>query len=437
MDRRWRFPLAGVLLLTLLLLAACAAESGPPGPVGPAGPPGPMGPVGPAGDDATANLAYVGSEKCGSCHEEIYARFMLSGHPYKLTKIEDGQPPVFPYDDLTGGLTDPPEGYTWDDVSYVIGGFAWKARFIDQRGYIITGDENATTQYNYANEFVDKPAGWVAYHAGEELPFDCGSCHTTGYRSEGHQDNLEGIIGTWEAPGIQCEACHGPGNRHAADPYAALMQIDRASQMCGDCHVRDNPALIEGQDGFERHHQQYDDLFNSKHFAISCVTCHDPHASALFEDEELNPDKGIIQVCESCHWQNKRGKVRNHLGVDCVECHMPPMAVSAQGNLDLFRGDVRSHQFSINPDPAAAQFNEDGTLLMPYITLQYSCGQCHNGEFVDALEAEQMQEAAQGYHDLPTPTPPPTATPEPELSETPEGEGAATPEVTPTPTPQS
>ena len=128
----------------LLLLSACAAEPGPAGPVGPAGPPGPLGPVGPAGDDATANLEYVGAEKCGSCHEDEYNRHALSGHAHGLTKIEAGASPVFPYQDETGALSDPPEGYTWDDISFVNGGFGWQALFVDQRGYIITGDGNVS-----------------------------------------------------------------------------------------------------------------------------------------------------------------------------------------------------------------------------------------------------------------------------------------------------
>jgi predicted CXXCH cytochrome family protein len=418
----------GSIIIVLLLLVACSAEQGPAGPVGPAGPPGPMGPVGPAGDDASANLEYVGADKCGDCHEEIYARYLLSGHAHALTKIEGGAPPQFPFQEETGGLTDPPEGYTWDEISYVNGGFGWKALFIDNRGYIITGDQDATTQYNYANEFVDAPAGWVSYHPGEEIPYDCGVCHTTGYRPEGHQDNLEGILGTWAFQGIQCEACHGPGNRHAADPYGALMIVDQSSQLCADCHTRDNPAQIGSENGFEFHNQQYEDLFNSKHFAISCVTCHDPHASTRFADEELNPDGGLVQVCEACHWQNEQKSVMKHLGVDCIDCHMPRMAFSAQGNLDEFRADIRSHQFSINPDPEAPQFSDDGMLVMPYLTLQYSCGQCHNGEFANIMSADELKLAAQGYHDLPTPTSLPTATPEPEVTGTPEAELTPTPQ---------
>ena len=35
----------------------------------------------------------------------------------------------------------------------------------------------------------------AAMDAGEEKPYDCGSCHTTGYNPVGHQDGLEGIEG--------------------------------------------------------------------------------------------------------------------------------------------------------------------------------------------------------------------------------------------------
>lgn len=410
------------LFLLVLALSACTTVQGPEGPVGPAGPRGREGIQGPPGEAATAGQTYVGSERCGSCHEDQYAKFALSGHPYKLTKIENGEPPAFPYDAVTGGLSDPPEGYTWDDISYVIGGYGWKARFIDQNGFIITGDADSTTQYNYANEEVGSDAHWAPYHAGEEKPYDCGVCHTTGYSAEGHQDNLEGIIGTWAAPGVQCEACHGPGSLHAEDPAGIRMVLDRSSQLCGECHIRANPAQIDASGGFIRHHEQFEELYNSTHFAISCIACHDPHASTLFEDPEINPASGIRQNCDTCHWQNKFQKNRKHLGVSCTDCHMPPMAKSAVADPEKYTGDIRSHLFSINPDPEAPQFSEDGAFAMPYITLSYACMQCHNGDQASVKDLETLANMAAGYHTppLPTPTPVPTPTPEPAASPTPE-----------------
>jgi len=203
------------------------------------------------------------------------------------------------------------------------------------------------------------------------------------------------------------------------------MVLDRSSQQCGECHVRDNPALIDASGGFEKHHEQYEDLYNSKHFAISCVTCHDPHASSLYADEVVNPNKGISQTCESCHWAQLTQNRSKHFSVDCIDCHMPPMAKSAVGDLARFTADVRSHQFSINPDPEAPQFDEEGAFVMPYITLDYACRQCHNGEDYSNQDIDSLVETAVGYHDRATPTPEPS--PIPESSPTPDPEATATP----------
>ncbi|HEB65151.1 MAG TPA: hypothetical protein ENJ02_06390 [Chloroflexi bacterium] len=289
-------------------------------------------------------------------------------------------------------------------------------RFIDKEGFIITGPpgtrgdataaEGYVNQYNFANEEAGKDAGWVPYHLGDEKPYNCGVCHTTGYNPEGHQDDLPGMIGTWAFPGIQCEECHGPGSLHAENPYGVRVRVETSSELCGECHLRGDPADINAKGGFEQHHEQYEDLLNSKHFAISCITCHDPHASAIYADPQINPNKSIRQTCDTCHWQNVQQRVQKHVessDVTCVSCHMPPMGKSAWGNADLLTGDVHSHQFSINTDPNAPQFTEDGESVMPYLTLQYACQHCHNGVTYSAQDLETLGAAAQDYHSAPPP----------------------------------
>ena len=125
------FGLAGILI-TLLLIAACATQVGPAGPPGEIGPPGPPGPsgeqgakgaVGPAGAEGPAGLdyrapSYVGSETCKECHEGLFTTFKETAHANALSLVTDGKAPTLPFSEIKN----PPEGSTWDDVLYVIGG---------------------------------------------------------------------------------------------------------------------------------------------------------------------------------------------------------------------------------------------------------------------------------------------------------------------------
>ncbi|MCB0132318.1 MAG: hypothetical protein KDD78_15765, partial [Caldilineaceae bacterium] len=371
-------------------------DPGPPGPQGEAGPPGPLGPQGPAGPMGEDGLdykpaGYVGSDACQECHTDLYATYMETGHPWKLNKVVDGQAPDYPFSEVS----DPPEGYTWDDILYVIGGYGWKARFIDQEGYIITGDENALTQYNLENDRLDMGDDWVAYHAGEQLPYTCGSCHTTGYIPEGNQDGLPGLIGVWSEDGIGCEACHGPGSNHVNDPYVVAMDIDRDSELCGQCHMRGDVTEVDAADGFIQHHEQYEELFESKKRVMRCVDCHNPHETVKYAT-----GLGIKTDCESCHFENDiYQKITDRRHAKCVDCHMPYVTKSAVADPAQFSGDVRTHLMAINP-LATSQFNKDGTLSQPYLALDFACRSCHyeDGRGPN-LSDEELQEFAIGFHD--------------------------------------
>jgi hypothetical protein len=315
---------------------------------------------------------------------------MKTGHPYKLNKVVNGEPPDYPYSEVP----DPPEGYTWDDILYVIGGYGWKARFIDKDGFIITGDADATTQYNLYNENLDMGDNWVAYHPGEEKPYDCGACHTTGYIPEGNQDGLPGLIGTWTEPGIQCEACHGPGGNHVNDPYLESMTVDRDSEACGQCHRRNVVTEVDASDGFISHHEQYEELFQSKKRVMDCVNCHDPHKPVKYEGI------GIKTACENCHFEQaefQKIQYIRHAG-GCINCHMPRITKSALGDPERYTGDVRTHLMAINPF-STEQFDEDGNLSQPYLSLDYVCKQCHTEDGSGGeLSDEVLVDVATGYH---------------------------------------
>lgn len=320
-----------------------------------------------------ASASYLGSEACGTCHADIYSSFSRTGHPHMLNdaaKVAAGD--CYPFSDVPH----PPPGTSWDDLSMVLGGFWWNAAFIDKDGYFITGAE---AEYNLADQ------SWSAYREGEVAPYSCASCHTTGYDASGNQNGMEGITGTWEFKGIQCERCHGPGELHAADPHRVAMTIDRSSEACGECHYRGDLGTIPAADGFVKDHAQFNEMSMTKHAALKCVDCHDVHNS--LHPNNPNREMGLKLKCENCHIKETASflasGIEDHIespfGPDCVDCHMPKTAKAAVA-AGTYEGDVHSHLWRINTDVDAEMFNEDGTLANGYLTVEYTCLQCHRSE---------------------------------------------------------
>ena len=333
---------------------------------------------------------YAGDESCKKCHLNIYKQYRKTGHPYKIQRLE-GSPPVYPAN-TSPGVPHPPADKSWDDISYVIGGFQWKARFMDNEGYILTGKANR--QYNLANDALETEAKWSGYDAGKapRKPYTCGGCHTTGWEPTGqagpHQDNLPGIHGTWAAPGVTCEACHGPGAKHVTEPKTVKLSI---SERCEDCHVRGDVNRIDAKDGLIKHHEQYEDLLASPHRALKCVACHDPHKSVFNDNGGF---KGAQATCLTCH-KGKEIKLAKKSAFECITCHMPRAAKSAmavQHKFDggaVMEGDIRTHIFRITRDPEWEMFTEDGKYVETdddgkvFITLDRACLSCHKKKNLD------------------------------------------------------
>jgi len=322
---------------------------------------------------------YVGSDACYKCHAQQYNNHKTSGHPYKLQKAKDAMKWPHPL----------PVGYEWDDISYVIGGVNKKTRYINKTGYIITAAKDGSdlkTQYNL------ETGTWSYYHKGEKKPYDCGRCHTTGYSKEGHQDGLEGLIGTWAAPGIQCEACHGPASDHVKTGNKKKIVIDRSNESCGQCHVRGAKDKIPASKGFIRHHEQLNEILASPHKNVTCITCHNPHKRAAFS---------IKNTCEDCHSSQARAfsnSTMQQVGLECIDCHMPKAAKSAVAKAQ-FEGDIRSHIFRISTNPTETMFYQEKvngkntTYAKGVLTLGFACLNCHKNKDLKWAAAK-----AQGIH---------------------------------------
>ena len=380
---------------------------------------------------------YVGSNGCSGCHPSQYGDWSESGHPFKANIKSEGwnilgagadggpQYPEFVanfQENWMAGL-----GTAWeDDISGVIGGFGWKARFIDNTGKIvgtlnsIVNPESGQNQYNF---YGGTDYGWVDYHATDDKTYNygCFRCHTTGPSAEGSwiadQD-----LGSFQEDGVGCEACHGPGSDHIAGPsvenidrvyeynitdttgldYGGALGVvlpdpngDDVNYLCGTCHNRGFNAPIEASGGYIKHHEPWEEFITTDHYegGMNCATCHDPHKRVIWDGD------AITKTCESCHDDH----VTNHsAAATCVDCHMPYAGKSAVARGESgYKGDIRSHLFDITVD-AESMFTEDDSAVQDdetreaSLSLGFACLGCHNDDPNDAILDKTLEDAVLG-----------------------------------------
>lgn len=418
------------IAITFILIvgyAACVPLSPPPPNNGNGVDPGPM--YNNTTDSANKGATYVGSDACRACHPSISALQIVHGHAHKLTRTQ-GEPPVFPEEGIRAGVPNPPEGFEWADISWVIGGYIRKARFIDNDGFILTtGVDGVDTQWNLSFPANGTTTGFAPYHADQEAPkpydFSCFQCHTTGPMPQDEdfpefQENRPGFIGTWSEEGVQCEACHGPGSNHIPNPQARDIFVGVGANECGRCHTRgDDPNVIQASGGYVRHHEQWPELLSSgAHSSFNCTTCHKPHVSVNYEREN-----GIRNECTSCHAEQNmaihdgKALIRGDYVeiLSCESCHMPfatksatAASVDTVGELGRM-GDTRTHIFRIDasPNDYTAMFTEDGGQVVKdasgraAVTVDFTCLRCHNGVGnAFELSIESAASIARGMHGI-------------------------------------
>lgn len=305
---------------------------------------------------ASTQSDYVGAEKCQKCHEIQYDGWKTSGHARIVRKTAH----------LDGTLHFP-WGYSKKNTSYVIGGFKWKALFLDTKGYMIT----STSAGIGKNQYNVRTRQWVDHLPGQSVSYDCGRCHTTGFSPEGHQNNLPGIKGTWKFDGVQCEACHGPGGKHVRTLAKEDIIID--SNVCAPCHGTEPLNEIPLDGVFLAQYSEANQLMKSAMRDLTCASCHEPH---------LPSGESIKNSCESCHQKIAKDygeSFKYKTGITCMDCHMPRAVMIAEGNSKIFRGDFKSHLFKIDHRKAFAVVEKNGKRMNPgYLTVDYSCIPCHN-----------------------------------------------------------
>jgi hypothetical protein len=305
----------------------------------------------------TTGKKYVGADRCKACHQKEYAEWKTSGHSQILHRSSDPEIRDIPV----------PIGYFRKDILYVIGGYRWKALFIDKNGYIINSSPtgSAKTQFNIRSK------EWVNYRPGQKTSYNCAGCHTTGYSPHGHQNNLEGLIGTWKFAGVQCEACHGPGSRHAVSSLKTDISVDR--NVCLRCHSTRPLNIIPLRGMFLAEYTETNQLLKSKMKNLMCTDCHNPHRSS---------QNSMMQSCDTCHQkvsQIYKESYMHRVGVRCTDCHMPPAEIIASGNPRTFQADFKSHLFKIvHNKPFPVAFINGQRTNPGYLSVDYTCMRCHS-----------------------------------------------------------
>lgn len=293
---------------------------------------------------------YVGSDSCRECHEEQYAGWRATRHPYKL---QEPDPKTVIGDFVTnntyeaGGVTTTmttkngryfvETAYGTDNtirtfpVKYVLGGL-WKQRYLteleDGSLMLLPVQWNAKlTEWGDYHGLKTREPGSGTYwsDSGRAYQFGCLGCHNTGASYTYDPQQKQFIDTKWQEHGVSCEACHGPGGVHAAAERfekrgeilhpAKLPDPHKAAMVCGQCHSR-------GKDKGGRH--GYPTRGIRKENGHECVMPFQAGDDMLFTFDPgpgVHPDGSAMKHHQQyADWLQSKHAV---VGVMCWDCHDP------------------------------------------------------------------------------------------------------------------
>jgi predicted CXXCH cytochrome family protein len=354
-----------------------------------------------------AEKHFVGSEKCASCHQDVYNRWKDT----LMAKVI--QDPAKHPEAIVADFSTPNPLVTFrkEDIAFTYG-TKWKQRYFSKRGddyYVFPAqwDVRAKTWRRY---FVENGTDWWAVHYPPDQmqrptgPL-CDGCHSVNY------DIKTKTVTEWN---VGCEKCHGPGSLHVEFPVAKTIvnpaKLDgvRADDVCLQCHSQGQPrtkpldgvyydwpvgfkpgdrlsdvwALEEHDLGKEtfthwpdgtahKNRMQGNDFVQSVMYerGVTCASCHDAHGTE-YNAQLRQP---VERICLDCHAPGgpngpRAATLEAHThhrpestGSQCVACHMPK--IETEGVPGAF---VRSHTFKF---------------VTPTMTDQYKipnpCSSCH------------------------------------------------------------
>jgi tetratricopeptide (TPR) repeat protein len=349
-----------------------------------------------------ADRGYVDSRVCAECHRQIYESYSRTGMgrsfgPVNATVWRDGE-----------------YYHAASEQHFTM--YRREGRFCERRetnvfemtaDFVLGSGNHARTYLHRAagGRFVQLPAGWYSENGGywamnpgydrpDHMDFrrsvddECLFCHTAYPQSAG------GV-----PVAIDCQRCHGPGGEHVhtRKPGAIInpARLGPAAQLevCLQCHLESTshrlPYAIRRYDrdvfsyrpgeplenyifhfdrasgtgyegNFEIDHAGYRLLqsacFRKSNGALTCTTCHNPHAESREAVE-------YVRACIGCHADSHRR------GENCLECHMPKRRTTDAIHITM-------------TDHAIPRRRSDGDPLAPLAEVSDSPRTSYRGEVV-------------------------------------------------------
>lgn len=427
--RRFAIPRRVVLPIVLVLLCAVGCERE----AEPARAPAPSVP-----------LTYVGAAACAACHDAQWDAWRGSHHDLAMQEASA--------DTVLGDFDDAHLAHGGESSRFLRRGDAFLVETVGPDGaraefevayafgaaplqqYLVRLDDGRLQPLTTAWDTRPAAEGgqrWFHLYPDETIPHDdpihwtsralgwnanCAPCHSTGLR-KGYDAKKDRYQTTWHEVDVACEACHGPGSRHAAWAEAGAqgddsgLSVDFATgsagewrfvegraiaersqaresdaeiDTCAPCHALRTPLVAEAKPGrpfLDGHRpalldegryfadgQIQDEVYvwgsflqSRMHAAgVSCTDCHDPHSLAVADE----PDA----TCAGCHQPAVFATPAHHHheaeseGASCVSCHMPARTYMGVD-------DRRDHGFRV-PRPA----------LAARVGAPDACTSCHVGK---------------------------------------------------------
>ena len=190
-----------------------------------------------------------------------------------------------------------------------------------------------------------------------------------------------------------CEACHGPGSNHVANPTDRSALIGFTKDWGTSTDVQ-NGQCLACHDGGQRLHWP-----GSTHATslLGCSDCHNP--MARFSTTGLLAKQSISETCQTCHAQQKAEfRRRSHMPlpegkISCADCHNP----HGSPTRPLLKAD------SVNEVCYACHAEKRGPMLWEHAPVRESCTNCHlpHGSNHDKLLVAARPYLCQQCHNSP------------------------------------